>query len=55
MAMIETVSSDDDVDIAAAILPDSSGEYNSGSDEDWDVSRREVSPQICGKHLIWNC
>ena len=55
-ATIEDVDSDDDVSAAAAILPDSPGKYTSDSDEDWDVSRREVSrPPLRGKHLIWNC
>ena len=54
-AMIETVSSDDDIDVAAAVLPDSLCEYNLDSDEDWDVSHCEVSPQIRSEHLIWNC
>lgn len=54
-ATIETVNSDEEVSAAAAVLPDSSHEYNSDSDEDWDVSRREVSPEIRAKHLIWDC
>ncbi|KIJ90292.1 hypothetical protein K443DRAFT_15354 [Laccaria amethystina LaAM-08-1] len=52
----EAVDSDDEISATAAILPDSPGEYTSDSDEDWDVSRREVSqPSLRSKHLIWNC
>lgn len=53
--MIEPVDSDEEISAMAAILPDSPGEYNSDSDEDWDVSRREVSLPIRGKHLVWEC
>jgi hypothetical protein len=52
----EAVDSDDEISATAAILPDSPSEYTSDSDEDWDVSRREVSqPSLHSKHLIWNC
>ena len=54
-ATIEAVDSDEEVSTAAAVLPDSSHEYNSDSDEQWDVSCREVSPEIHAKHLIWDC
>ncbi|KIJ96389.1 hypothetical protein K443DRAFT_124465 [Laccaria amethystina LaAM-08-1] len=37
-AVVESVSSDDEISTAAAVLPDSDGQYNSDSDEDWDVS-----------------
>ncbi|EDR02339.1 reverse transcriptase-RNase H-integrase [Laccaria bicolor S238N-H82] len=40
-ASIETVDSDDDISAAAAVLPDSPGDY-SDSVEDQDVLRREV-------------
>ncbi|EDR15393.1 uncharacterized protein LACBIDRAFT_321191 [Laccaria bicolor S238N-H82] len=53
-ASIENIDSDDDISAATAILPNSLGEYNSNSDGG-DLSRREVSPLICGKHLVWNC
>ena len=49
------MDSDDNISVAAAILPNSPGEYNSDSDEDWDISHREVSPPLHGKHLVWNC
>ena len=52
---IEPVDSDEEISATAAILPDSPGEYNSDSDEDWDVSHHEVSLPICGKHLVWEC
>ena len=53
---IESVDSDNKISATAAILPDSPGDYTSDSDEDWDVSRHEVSglPHR-SKHLIWNC
>lgn len=54
-AIIETVSLDDKITAAAAILPDSDREYNSDSDEDWYVLHHEVSPPIHGKYLIWCC
>ena len=52
---IEPVESDEEISATAAILPDSPGEYNSDSDEDWDVSHRKVSLPIHGKHLVWEC
>ena len=52
---IGAVDSDKDVSAAATVLPNLSHEYHSDSDEDLDVSRREVSPKLCAKHLIWNC
>ena len=54
-ASIETVNSDDEISVTAAILPNSPGEYNSDSDEDWDMSRRDVSPPLRCKHLVWHC
>ena len=54
-ASIETVNSDDEISATAALLPNSPGEYNSDSDEDWDVSRRDVSPPLRCKHLVWHC
>lgn len=55
-ATIEEVDSDDDVSATAAVLPDSPGGYTSDSDEDWDISRHEVSSvPLRSKHLIWNC
>jgi len=55
-ATIEAVDSNEDISATAAILPDSPGKYTSDSDEDWDVSRCEVShTPLCSKHLIWNC
>ncbi|EDR10484.1 uncharacterized protein LACBIDRAFT_325132 [Laccaria bicolor S238N-H82] len=41
---IEPVDPDDKVSAAAAILPKSPSEYNSDSDEDWDVSHCEGKP-----------
>jgi len=52
---IKAINSDKEVSAAAAVLPESSHEYNSDFDEDWDVLCCEVSPEICAKHLIWNC
>jgi hypothetical protein len=55
-AAVETVDSDDEVSATAAILPNSPGVYTSDSDEDWDVSHRDVSrPPLRSRHLIWNC
>jgi len=54
-AIVETISSDDEVSMVAAVLPDSPGEYNLDSDGDWDVSHHEVSLSIHVDHLIWNC
>ena len=54
-ATIEIVDSDDKISAAVAILPESPGEYNSDSDEDWDMSCRDVSPPLHSKHLVWNC
>ena len=53
---IEAVDSNEDISATAAILPDSPGKYTSDSDEDWDISRCEVShTPLHSKHLIWNC
>ena len=55
-ASIKEVESDEDVSATAAVLPDSPGTYASDSDEDWDVSRGDVSnTPIRSKHLIWEC
>ena len=55
-ATIEVVESDEDISATTAILPDSPGKYASDSDEDWDVSCREVSDTpLRSKHLIWTC
>jgi len=55
-ASIENVDSDEDISATVAILPHSSNDYTSDSDEDWDVSCHEVSHMPHhGKHLIWNC
>ncbi|EDR06062.1 uncharacterized protein LACBIDRAFT_329149 [Laccaria bicolor S238N-H82] len=55
-ASIEEVDSDDDLSATVAVLPNSPGNYASDSDEDWDVSHRDVSnTSIRSKHLIWNC
>jgi len=48
-------SSNDDIAAAAAVLPQSPGGYASDSDEDADVSHRDVSAPIRVKHLFWNC
>jgi hypothetical protein len=52
MAVVKTISSDEEMTTTAAVLPESSGEYNLHSDEDWDISCHKVSPQLHGKHLI---
>ena len=53
---IENVDSNEDISAMVAILPHSSNDYTSDSDEDWDVSCCEVSHTLHrGKHLIWNC
>jgi hypothetical protein len=55
-ASIDAVDTDEDVSATAAILPHSANDYTSDSDEDWDVSRHEVShTPHRGKRLIWNC
>ena len=54
-ASTETVNSDNEISATVAILPDSPSEYNSDSDEDWDMSRRDVSPPLHCKHLVWHC
>ena len=46
--MIKDIDTDDEITAT-------DGEYNSDSDEDWDVSHCEVSPPLHGKHLIWCC
>jgi len=52
---IETIDSEDNLSAMAAILPNSPSNYASDSDEDWDVSRHEVSrAPLCSEHLIWN-
>ena len=48
-------SSDEEISAAAAVLPDLSGAYASDSEEDADVSRRDVSAPLHAKHLFWNC
>jgi hypothetical protein len=53
-AVVESVSSSDEISAAATIPPDSNGQYNSDSDEDWDVLCHVVSMPIHGKHLIWH-
>jgi len=55
-AMIATVDSSDDVmSAAAAVLPQSPGGFSSDSDEDADISHRNVSAPLHVKHLFWNC
>ncbi|KIJ99028.1 hypothetical protein K443DRAFT_8699 [Laccaria amethystina LaAM-08-1] len=55
-ASIETVDSEDELASTAAILPNSPGNYALDSDEDWDVSCRDVSHTLLhSEHLIWNC
>ena len=48
-------SSDEEISAAAAVLPDLSGAYTSDSEEDADVSHRDVSAPLRAKHLFWNC
>jgi len=52
---VETVDSDDDISATAVVLLHSPAKYGSDSDEDWEMSDRDVSPPIRTKHLIWNC
>ena len=55
-ASIETVDTDEEISATAAILPQSPADYTSDSDEDWDVSHRDVSHSPHrSKHLIWQC
>ena len=47
-------SSDEEPNMIAAILPSASN-FKSDSDEDADVSTRDMSAPINSKHFIWNC
>ena len=46
--------SDDEPTTIAAILP-SISDYTSDSEEDADISKRDVSAPLKSKHLIWHC
>ena len=47
-------SSSDEPSTIAAVLP-SASDSESGSDEDADISKRDVSAPLKSKHLVWNC
>ena len=46
--------SDDEPTAITAILP-SISDYTSDSEEDADISKRDVSAPLKSKHLIWHC
>jgi hypothetical protein len=54
-AMIETISLDKEIAVPAAVLPDSSGKFDSDSEEYDNLSDRDVSDDLCVKHLLWEC
>ena len=47
-------SDEDEPDTIAAVLP-STSMLDSDSEEDADISKRDVSAPMKSKHLIWNC
>ena len=55
-ATIEAVESDEEINAAAAMLPNSPGTFDSDS-EDYDTlsNRDTISCSLHAKHLLWDC